>query len=261
MLQPCPRAFGLRDHPAPELGTWATSPSCLGTRGCRGSQQWDGRLPAASLESEQGCRGWDGTLLPHHSRAWEGCPSAAATPVMPHPPGQVPPGPPGHAWGDFCTREPSGRQRSRTPCSPGDCEAPLNRTLIIHLPSPFFFPPPLEFSFPRDVNTRRVLRGLSAPLMTTCERAGEGGRWRGDILGDTAPTGLAVAPRLGRGVPGRRGRVALPPPLQERTVAQGVGDMAVMGEKRRAQVLRGNQDAGLSLGLLRCFQLAVSPGH
>lgn len=97
--------------------------------------------------------------------------------------------------------------------------------------------------------------------MTTCERAGEGGRWRGDILGDTAPTGLAVAPRLGGGVPGRRGRVALPPPLQERMVALGVGDMAVMGEKRRAQVLRGDQDAGLSLGLLRCFQLAVSPGH
>lgn len=61
LLQPSPRGFGLREHPAPDLGTQPTSLSCLGTRGCQESQQWDGRLLPASRKSEQGCRGWDGT--------------------------------------------------------------------------------------------------------------------------------------------------------------------------------------------------------
>ena len=84
-----------------------------------------GRTPAPSI-SEVRTRlqgmGRDRTGRSSHTTAWpwEGRPSAAETLPMPHPPGQVLLGPPGRAWGDFCTREPSGRQRSRTPCSPGD---------------------------------------------------------------------------------------------------------------------------------------------
>lgn len=85
------------------------------------------------------------------------------------------------------------------------------------------------------------------------------------MLGDTTPTGSVVAPRLDRGVPGPRSGWLCLQLCRKRTVALGVREMTVTGQKRRAQVLQGDQDAGLTLRSLRaagrCYQVAVSPRH
>lgn len=85
------------------------------------------------------------------------------------------------------------------------------------------------------------------------------------MLGDTTPTGSAVAPRLDRGVPEPRSGWLCLQLCRKRTVALGVREMTVTGQKRRVQVLQGDQDAGLSLRSLhaarRCYQVAVSPWH
>lgn len=64
--------------------------------------------------------GQDGMVLPHGSLTLGGMSQCHGDPDNATSPGAGPPGPPGHAWGDFCTQKPSGKQQSRTPCSLGD---------------------------------------------------------------------------------------------------------------------------------------------
>lgn len=102
-------------------------------------------LSARPLEWEHGCRdrtGWDGTgwtVLPKHSRPLGGTSQHHGDPDYATSPRAGPLGPPGCAWGHLCPSAVGEAVISYT-LLPGDSSAPPNRTLIIHVPAPFFSP-------------------------------------------------------------------------------------------------------------------------